>query len=296
MGPAPEPPPPVVAPEVNRRAEPGAPQAPEPTPRVPQQTRIGEPPAAPIALETLMARCARHTWKPDSKNLFFASSDNHMRGAEEFRTLRSRLYQIRDRQPLRTVLIASAFPGEGKTFTTVNLGEAIVRQHERRALVIDADLRRPHLHASLGAPSAPGLADYLSGEVDEFSIIQRGPVENLFLIPGGKQVSNPAELIANGRLKMLLERVAPVFDWVLLDSPPIGAVSDASMLAKLCDGVVLVVLAASTPFDAAVKAREEFRDKRLLGVVLNRVEPQESYYSYYYSYYHKHPNGAKDKR
>jgi capsular exopolysaccharide synthesis family protein len=227
--------------------------------------------------------------------MLFVNSHNHTQGTEEFRTLRSRLYQIRDRQPLRTLLIASVLPGEGKTFTTANLSQAIVRQHELRALVIDADLRRSQLHAYFGAPGTPGLSDYLSGESDEFSIIQRGPTDNLFFVPGGKLISNPAELLANGRMKILLSRLAPVFDWILLDSPPAVAVSDASLLADLCDGVVLVIEAAKTPFDAAQKAREEFRNKRLLGVILNRVEPGEGYQDYYYSYYRSRPESAKGK-
>jgi capsular exopolysaccharide synthesis family protein len=227
--------------------------------------------------------------------MLFVNSHNHIQGTEEFRTLRSRLYQIRDRQPLRTLLIASVLPGEGKTFTTANLSQAIVRQHERRALVIDADLRRSQLHVYFGAPGTPGLTDYLSGEADEFSIIQRGPTDNLFFIPGGKLISNPAELLANGRMKILLDRLAPVFDWILVDSPPAVAVSDASLLADLCDGVLLVIQAAKTPFDAAQKAREEFRNKRLLGVVLNRVEPGEGYQACYYSYYKSHPDSTKGK-
>ena len=290
---------PVVAPDAKQKMEPVATQTPD-VPQAAQDVPIADPPAAelpaaPITLETLMARCARHRWNPDPKSLLFVNSHNHLQGAEEFRTLRSRLYQIRERQPLRTVLVASVLPGEGKTFTTANLAQAIVRQHERRALVIDADLRRSQLHACFGAPPTPGLTDYLSGKADEFSMIQRGTMENLFLIPGGKPVSNPVELLSNGRMKILLERLAPVFDWILLDSPPAVAVSDASLLADVCDGVLLVVQAASTPFDVALKAREGFHENRLLGVVLNRVEPGESYLSYYYSYYHKHPNGTKSR-
>jgi len=294
-GPAPETATPFVAPEAIQNVNPAATQAPFPTQGMPQEILIAESPAAPITLETLMARCVRHAWNPDSKNLFFANSHNHVHGAEEFRTLRSRLYQIRDRQPLRTVLIASVLPGEGKTFTTANLAQAIVRQHGRRALIIDADLRRSQLHTRLGAPSTPGLTDYLSGEADEFSIIQRGPMDNLFFIPGGKSASNPLELLSNGRMKILLERLAPIFDWVLMDSPPVVAVSDAGLLADLCDGAVLVVKAASTPFDVALKAREELRKKGLLGVVLNHVDPGDDYLSQYYSYYHKHPNGTQSR-
>ncbi len=135
----------------------------------------------------------------------------------------------------------------------------------------------------MGAPSAPGLTDYLRGEADEFSIIQADPQDNLFLIPAGRPVSNPAELLAGMQLKNLLDELAPVFDWIILDAPPVLPVSDASVLAGLCDGVILVVRAASTAFDLAQTACHEFREKNLIGVVLNRVEEEMTYgaYSYY---------------
>ncbi len=245
----------------------------------------GAEPPARLTYEALLACCQHPRWSPESNTILFFSAQNHTYGTEEFRTLRSRLYQIRGHQPLHTVLITSALPGEGKSFTVANLALTIVRQPERRVLLIDADLRLPALHSSLGAPLTPGLSDYLRGEADEFSIIQKGPRHNLFFIPGGKPVSNPAELIGNGRLKNLLQRLTPVFDWILLDSPPVVPISDACLLGELCDGVLMVVRAAATPFDIAQKACQEFHGKPLLGVVLNRVEPGASYSSYYYKHY-----------
>jgi protein-tyrosine kinase len=246
-----------------------------------------------LTFETLLKRCAQPGWKPDLKKMLFFNADNHAYGTEEFRTLRTRLYQIRDKQPLQTVLITSALPKEGKSFTAANLAQAIVRQHERRALLIDADLRLPGLHVPLGAPLMPGLSDYLRGDADEFSIIQRSPRENLFFIPGGKPVSNPAELIGNGRLKNLLQGLKPIFDWIVVDSPPVIPVSDATLLADFCDGIVVVVKAASTPFDLAQKASQEFHGKPLLGIVLNRVEPGLAYSSYYYGHYLPGPKNGK---
>ncbi len=244
----------------------------------------------PLTLDLLRTRCQQHRWNPDPKRVLFFNSQNHTLGTEEFRTLRSRLYQIRDKKPLRTVLVTSALPGEGKTFVAANLTQVMVRQHERRAILIDSDLRRSQLYLALGAPATPGLSDFLRGEADEFAVIQRGPADNLFFIPGGTAVTNPVELLANGRLKNLLERLAPIFDWVILDSPPAIPVSDASLLADMCDGVLMVVQAAVTPFDLAQKARDGFREKRLLGVVLNRVEPGSAYSSYYHKgYYVKAP-------
>jgi capsular exopolysaccharide synthesis family protein len=144
------------------------------------------------------------------------------------------------------------------------------------------------LHAALGTSSAHGLSDYLSGETDEFSILQRSSLENLFFIPAGKPASNPCELIGNGRLKRLLDRLSPAMDWIILDSPPVLPVSDAKLLAEVCDAVLLVVQAGFTPYDLAQKACRQFRDQQLLAAVLNRAAPSDAYTSYY----HYHRDGA----
>jgi capsular exopolysaccharide synthesis family protein len=161
-------------------------------------------------------------------------------------------------------------------------------------LLIDADLRGPRLHMMLGTTNAPGLSDYLQGGNDEFSIMQRGPMENLFFIPSGQQISDPSELVANGRLKFLLQRVEAMFDWIIIDSPPAVPVSDASVLAKACDGVLMVVRSNATPVDMARRAREEFPDQALVGVVLNGTDSEATPYSrYYYEAYVKDTTESK---
>ncbi|MGA8761582.1 MAG: CpsD/CapB family tyrosine-protein kinase [Candidatus Sulfotelmatobacter sp.] len=244
--------------------------------------------ASPFSVEALSARSVHLPWKPDPKTVLFFNGDDMARGAEQFRTLRSRLYHTREKMTLKKILVTSALPKEGKSFTAANLAQVMVRQHGRRVLLIDGDLRAPQLHTMMGTTHTPGLADYLRGENDEFSIMQRGPVENLFFIPSGPQISNPAELVANGRLKFLLQRVEPLFDWIILDSPPAIPVSDASLLAKACDGVLMVVRCNATPFDMARRARQEFPDQVLVGVVLNGADGEVSDYArYYYETYEK---------
>jgi protein-tyrosine kinase len=253
--------------------------------------RAAMPPfPTPFTFDTLLARCAQSNWTPDAKTMLFFSAEEQGYGTEEFRTLRTRLYQMRENQSLKKLLVTSSLPKEGKSFVAANLAQVMVRQHGRRALLIDGDLRGPRLHQVLGTSSTPGLAEYLLGENDEFGIMQRGPMENLFFIPSGRTVSNPAELVANGRLKFLLHRLEPLFDWIIIDSPPAVPVSDAGLLANYCDGVLMVVRSNATPFDLARKARQEFRDKHLVGVVLNGIEAGSSYTQYYYSAYGR-PNG-----
>jgi protein-tyrosine kinase len=239
--------------------------------------------ASPSSLDALLARCPQLQWKPDEKTMLFFNGDDSARGTEEFRTLRSRLYHTREKMALKKILVTSALPREGKSFTAANLAQVMVRQHGRRVLLIDADLRGPRLHAMLGTTSSPGLSGYLQGASDELSIMQRGPMESLFFIPSGGEISDPSELVANGRLKILLQRVEALFDWIIIDSPPAVPVSDASVLAKACDGVLMVVRSNVTPVDMARRARLEFPDQALVGVVLNGTDGEaEPYTRYYY--------------
>jgi len=284
------------------------------TEQAPTPTTLEEPPAArvsatgiplasgmpsfasPFSLDALLARCPELQWTPDLKTMLFFNDDDTARGTEEFRTLRSRLYHAREKIPLKKILVTSALPKEGKSFTSANLAQVLVRQHGRRVLLIDADLRGPRLHMMLGTTSSPGLADYLQGTSDEFAIMQRGQMENLFFIPSGQEISDPAELVANGRLKFLLQRVEALFDWIIIDSPPAVPVSDASVLAKACDGVLMVVRSNVTPVDMARRARQEFPEQALVGVVLNEVHKELSDSYYYYGYYRSYYRPKEEAR
>jgi len=234
--------------------------------------------------EELVEKCAHPAWQIDPTINVFLGAGSDPTGAESFRTLRSRLYQIAGTRQLKSVLVTSSIPEEGKTFVAANLAQSIARQDQRRVLLIDGDLRQSCMHETLGAPAQPGLTEYLRGEADEIAVIQRGREGNLCFIPGGSPVANPSELLLGERMKHLLEVVTPVFDWLVLDSPPALPVHDASLLADLCDGVLFVVRAGATSFEIAEKGSSEFRDKNLLGVVLNCVEKHESYGGYYYNY------------
>ncbi len=229
-------------------------------------------------------RCQPANWKIEQSASVFSSQAEHQSGAEKFRTLRSRLYQIATTKQLKKILITSSTPAEGKTFVAANLAQTFIRQADRRVLLIDSDLRASRLHLHLGAPEKPGLSDYLRGDCDEFLITQVGAGGNLCLIPGGSDVTNPSELLHSGRMKQLLDRMSQLFDWIILDSPPALAVHDASILADMCDGVLFVVRAGSTEYELAAKASAEFHEKNLLGVVLNRVAKSDTYGGYYYGY------------
>ena len=241
----------------------------------------------------LATRCVQSTWSPDPSHRLLSSNGSlYSPGREEFRTLRSRLNLVRKKLQLNKILITSPLPEEGKTLVSANLAQAVLWQHKQQILLVDGDMRTPSLHIPLGAPAEPGLSDYLKDEADEYAVIKRGSENNLFFIPAGKPSPNANELIGNGRLKLLLDRLTPVFDWIIVDSPPVILLSDARLMGELCDGVLMVVKAGSTPFDLAQTAFNEFREKRFLGVVLNGAEHTSTYGYNYYHYY----EGARGKR
>lgn len=238
-----------------------------------------------FSYEELLKSGVQAQWQLDPSNSVFLNSKPGEGGPERFRTLRSRLYKIASTRKLKRVLITSGVAAEGKTFVASNLAQSIIQQPELRVLLIDADLRSSRMHLLFGTQSCPGLSDYLRGEADEYGVIQKGSSENLFLIPGGNLVSNPSELLLSDRMKQLLNTVTPVFDWIIIDSPPTLPVHDATVLADMVDGVLFVIRAGSTDAEIVERTAAEFQGKNLLGVVLNRVQKTDSYGEQYQNYY-----------
>ena len=263
----------------------------------------GEPVSGPDLEEPLAAKpfvvlenIAQHPWRPKIASL--PTLADRGAGVEQFRSLRSRIYQARYEAPLKTILISSGMPSEGKTFVTANLAMNLARNSMNNILLIDGDLRRPTLHNLLGAPNAPGLSEYLAGTADLNSIMQRDGVSktagtapaasasNLTLIPAGNCGDNSSELVANRRIEDLVATLSAHFDWILIDSPPVLAVTDAVDLARAADAVLLVVRGGRTPFDVAQRTQASFSNSRVLGFVLNDVkDPPRTGSYYYYNYY-----------
>lgn len=258
---------------------------PAPAPKASPRSTGGTAATPGFSYEELVKRCVQAEWQIDGSNSVFLNSRPGEGGPERFRTLRSRLYKIASTRKLKRVLVTSGVAAEGKTFVASNLAQSIIQQPELRVLLIDADLRSSRLHLLFGAQSCPGLSDYLRGEADEYGVIQKGSGENLFLIPGGNLVSNPSELLLSDRMKQLLNTVTPVFDWIIIDSPPTLPVHDATILADMVDGVLFVIRAGSTDAEIVERTAAEFQGKNLLGVVLNRVQKTDSYGEQYQNYY-----------
>jgi protein-tyrosine kinase len=214
---------------------------------------------------------------------------------EQFRSLRSRIYELRDISPLKSILVSSGMPQEGKSFISTNLAISLARHKNSKVLLIDGDMRRYTLHELLGCESQPGLADYLAGKAGIEEIMQQAEqatdenlpgktfLPNLTFIAGGNGGDKAADLSGNPRFGELIKLAAPYFDWIIVDSSPVLPVSDAVNLSRSCDGVLLVARGGVTKFPVAQRAASELKSANLLGFVLNAVldKPQVgSYYGY----------------
>jgi len=222
------------------------------------------------AIPSLFTTACEVSWELDP-TVVLSFDDPAPRAAEEFRSLRWRFQQIREKQPLRSVLVTSALAQEGKSFIAVNLSLVLALQSNCRVLLIDGDLRGRQQHKTFGASSSPGLSEFLLGEAEAHDVLQRGKTENLFLIPAGRRVGGTAELIANGRFRMLISRLSPLFDWIIVDSPAAIPVSDSSLLANCCDGILMVVRSHKTPVGDVRRGLERFPETSFLGIVLNEM-------------------------
>jgi capsular exopolysaccharide synthesis family protein len=259
-----------------------------------RQPASGAAPAAVAAFP--WDRIAVRSWKPSLPQL--PSLLRTAPEAEQFRSLRARLYEYRDFNKLKSVLVSSGMPQEGKSFVAANLALILAHQRASKVLLIDADLRRYSLDKVLGCEVSPGLADYLSGKAEPIDIMQRAdvprptedkpvsPLANLTLIPAGVGGEAVADLGTNGRFRQLLDEVGPAFDWVIVDSSPVNLVSDAVHYAHECDGVLLVVRSGVTKYEVAQRAQAEFKAGSVIGVVLNASTdaPASGYYGYGYAY------------
>ena len=211
-----------------------------------------------------------------------AITDPRSPECEQFRSLRTRILQAGERDGKRSFVITSANMGEGKTLTAVNLAWLLAQTDGSTALIIDADLRHPCAAEYLGIAESRGLSEVLTGETKlTEAIIKLNPV-GLHLLPGGARREDVAELLSGPRFSRLLEEARQLFDYIIIDAPPMGVFTDASVLISRADAAVIVLRAGSTRYAVLDRLLEQVPRERILGVVLNRadVAPDDSYYHY----------------
>lgn len=221
-------------------------------------------------------------------------SNSQSAATEAYRVLRTNLQFAAVDHPLRTLMVTSPAPGEGKTLSISNLGAALA-QAGRRVILIDADLHKPRLHRLFGMRNSVGLTTALLEEHPDLDgLIQEGPVPNLSVLTSGPLPPNPAELLGSSRMRELLAQLLERADMVLIDTPPAVALADAVIVSTQTDGVLLVLDAAHTRRDVARRALEALRrvNARVLGAVINRVAVRGDGYYYYYYYSHYGETGS----
>jgi len=234
-------------------------------------------------------------WSPDLRKL--PALQEKGPAVEQFRSLRSRIYELREIKPLKSILISSGLPQEGKSFIATNLAISLARNKNAKVLLIDGDLRRYTVHQLLGCEAEPGLAEYLSGRATIPEVMQRpeaasitaaagtrvGGLASLTFIAGGNGGDRAADLSNHARFGELIAEVSLQFDWVIIDSSPVLPVSDAVNLSRSCDGVLLIARGGVTNYTDAQRAQHELKGANILGFVLNasKKPPQmDNYYAY----------------
>lgn len=203
---------------------------------------------------------------------------------EQYRKMAATLHALQAESGMRVVMIASAMASEGKTLTAANLALTLSESYQRNVLLIDGDLRQPSQHIVFGVPPEPGLTEVVSGTDEQLGLHRVSPT--LTVLPAGKPTHDPMATLASERMQQLIAEARESFDWVLIDTPPIGLLSDASLIASAADGTIIVVKAEATAYDLVQRAIASLGRERVIGVVLNLAsQAPEGRYGAYYGHY-----------
>jgi capsular exopolysaccharide synthesis family protein len=242
------------------------------TAQAPARENIGSGPGEFPSLEVCVT--------PSSRLVFLTEPDSL--AAEKFRFLSVRLRQLQRSRPLKKLLVTSTIPEEGKSTVSANLAGVLGRR-KQKVLLIDGDLRRPVLAQQFGLGRLAGLGEWLQSELQTVSNVYhlRGP--GFWLMPAGDPPANPIELMQSGRLSRLMGQLAALFDWIIVDSPPLLPLADTTVWARLTDGTLLVTREGKTEKAALQRGLEILKKSDLLGVVLNgrRNADEQNYYQLY---------------
>lgn len=246
--------------------------APEPEP--------ASAPPVPLAGPAPDAEAAEARWRGPLDEKLILNAGAPPAAVEQYRKAAASLHQLQIDRGIKIVMIASALAEEGKTITASNIALTLSESFRRRVLLIDADLRRPSIHAMFGTPNATGLIDALQApEHEKLTIFE--VTGQLSVLPAGPPKLDPISSLVSERMRMILDEAGAKFDWVVIDTPPVGVLADARLLAEMVHAVVLVVGAGRTPYRAIQHAVDAIDRKRIAGVVLNRVVEHSAGYQDY---------------
>jgi capsular exopolysaccharide synthesis family protein len=203
---------------------------------------------------------------------------------EEYRRLAATLHEVQVERGIKTLMVTSALPQDGKSLTVANLALTLSEAYHRRVLLIDADLRRPSIHRLFGCTNDSGLADVIRSRDARLPVVEISP--RLSVLTAGHLDASPLAQLTSDRIRAVVNDAATHFDWVLLDTPPVGLLADAQLLARVAEAVVFVIGAGKTPYQLIRRSIEELGADRILGTVLNRVDERAlTVHDYYGGYY-----------
>jgi capsular exopolysaccharide synthesis family protein len=205
-------------------------------------------------------------------------------GAEKFRLLRARLRHMQERQSIKTVVITSGLPEEGKTVVAMNLAVSLAKTGSQKVLLLEGDLHKPALAERIGLSGYPGLGEWLPTERPIREYLYRAEEFPLWVLPVGNQQQHPMAVLQSARFAAAWAELVQAFDWVIVDAPPLLPLADVNFWAKQADGLLLVVRQAKGLRRMLQKGLETLDHARVLGVVLNFTDPAErAYYTHYYT-------------
>ena len=253
----------------------------------------GEPRAAAAVVDSgpnlsgLLEKVKEIPFRVSGDSLLIDATRPHEPPMEEFRTLRTRLNHMKSLQPIHTVVVSSASPAEGKSLSAANLALAQAHLAGNTTLLADFDFRRPIVHTMFGIDRSPGITDYLMGKCQLHEAMRKVAGMDLYIMPAGEAVINPLELLNLREVKQLLDRLPSLFQWVIMDTPPLLFAADANLLSTISHGTLLVVRIGHTTIDSVTRAMQSLCTNNVLGIVVNGARRGELYskYTYYHSYY-----------
>ena len=287
--------------EALRRAEKAGFLNPQPPPAATTatSTRVITPAeAGDLAAKELLDLIQEIPFNPSPEAHLIDATRPHEAPMEEFRTLRTRLNHLQSLQPIHNVVVTSPSPAEGKSFAAVNLAMAESQLAGNRTILADFDFRRPIVHNIFQVDRSPGITEFLLGKAQLHEVIRKIAGTNLYIMPAGEAVINPLELLNLPQVREMLTTLPKVFNWVILDSPPLLFAADANLVSTLCHGTILVVRIGTTTIDSVTRAMQSLCENNVLGIIVNGARRGELYskYTYYHSYYYSKPDERLPER
>lgn len=230
-----------------------------------------------------MVRKSRKQELSQKQRSLVAHYDQKSPVSEQYRTLRTNIQFASVDKKVKTIMVTSATPGDGKSTTAANLG-IVLAQQQKKVLLVDADLRKPTSHYTFELPNQVGLTNVLTKQINLEGAVSQTQIPYMDLLTSGPLPPNPSELLGSKAMGNFVERLDKHYDYIIIDTPPVNAVTDPQVLSQHCDGVIVVVRSGKTEQEAIKKAVDSLRKvgADILGSVLNSQKQSESNYYYYY--------------